>query len=351
MLDALRLVRAHDNWVLQFWFFGLGACVGSFLNVCIFRLPAGKSIVTPGSHCACGRPIPWYNNIPIFTWFILRGKAACCGRKFSFRYPLIEAITAGTFLWLWTVLPPRLAVPGMVFFSLLLMGAMIDVDHMILPDATTIGGMFAGVLLSCLLPQLHGLKPTGFPFADMLQGGIMAVIGIMAGTTVIFWIRELGELVLKREAMGYGDILLMGCIGAFCGWQGAVFSIFGGAVAGLIFMMPMMIYARLTGRTPAAEVATLPTEPPAAKAMESEGAPPAAREAAVPPAPIDGTPVGDDSVEAAPSPAVFGVEIPFGPWLALGGFLYYAVPWLRWFVDNYFANLRTTIFDPASLFN
>jgi len=86
--------------------FGLGACVGSFLNVCIYRIPAGQSVVTPRSHCACGAPIAWYDNLPIFSWFILRGHARCCGRPFSFRYPCIEVLTALVFTACWCSFPP-----------------------------------------------------------------------------------------------------------------------------------------------------------------------------------------------------------------------------------------------------
>jgi len=327
-------MRIEHPWVLHFWFFGLGACVGSFLNVCILRIPAGLSIVTPGSHCICGKPIRWFDNIPIFSWFILRGRARCCGQKFSIRYSLVEAVTAGVFVYLAAVLPLSVALPGMIFFSLLLMGALIDIDHMILPDITTVGGMFVGVILSCLIPQLHGLQPTGFALADMLRGGGMAVIGVAAGTTIIFWTRELGELALKREAMGYGDILLMGCIGAFCGWQGAIFAVIGGAFIGLIFLVPMMLWARMTGKTPAAS---------AAPANESAVAKPA--NTSIPTASGAKSTEGE-GIEAAPSAVGFGVEVPFGHWLALGAFLYFAIPSLHQWFNDYLSNMVAMVRNP-----
>ena len=96
-------------------FFGMGAIVGSFLNVCIYRIPEGLSVVSPGSRCgACGAPIKWYHNIPILTWFILRGRAACCGAKFSIRYAAVEFLTGCCFLWAWLGLDPVSAICGML---------------------------------------------------------------------------------------------------------------------------------------------------------------------------------------------------------------------------------------------
>ncbi|MGA2052854.1 MAG: prepilin peptidase [Opitutales bacterium] len=318
MLDLYHFVRATHGWIFQLWACGMGACVGSFLNVCVLRLPAGQSIVRPGSHCACGQPIRFYDNIPILSWFILGGKARCCGRRFSFRYPLVEAVTAGAFLWLWSRQPAPVALAGMVFFSLLFLGALIDLDHMTLPDVSTVGGMLVGVVLSCVWPQIQvrDFVPSGFWLGDALHGWTLAVIGILVGTGVVFWLRELGELILKKEAMGYGDILLMGCIGAFCGWQGALFAIFGGAVLGSLVILPWMIGAWMFRKPGGKTRAPFPmnsTAGPEAKEPEAGGTP------------------------------AFGVAIPFGPWLALAGFLYYA--WLWPWVNAYFDKLRIIVFE------
>ena len=327
MRDYLHFLQTNFPWLLRFTAFYMGACVGSFLNVCILRIPANKSIVTPRSHCVCGKPIAWYDNLPILSWFILRGRARCCGQKFSFRYPLIEAVTAFTFLWLWVTLPPASAVAGMVFFSILLMGGMIDLDTMLLPDITTVGGMFVGLILSSVFPQIQHVPPTPeLWLGASLHGGVISMIGVIVGTGVVFWIRELGELFFKKEAMGYGDVLLMGCLGAFCGWQGAVFSLFGGACIGCCVILPWMAFA-WAFRKPAEETSppTMP-EPAVAAPVTAEGAPP-----------DPAAPIGHDT------PA-FGVAIPFGPWLALGGFLYYAVPILHSGVDRYFDLLRALAF-------
>ncbi len=316
--EFLYFLRDQHPVAMKVWFFGFGACVGSFLNVCILRIPAGRSIVTPRSTCVCGKPIAWYDNLPILSWYLLGGKARCCGAKFSMRYTILETVTAGAYLWLWMVFAPHMmtyAFGGMIFFALLLLGAMIDLDHMVLPDISTIGGMFIGVVLSCIWPIMQNVAPSGEPWIiQAVHAGTLSAIGAIVGSGVVFWIRELGEIVFKKEAMGYGDILLMGCIGAFCGWQGALFAIFGGAVLGLIVVLPWMAFAwafRKPGTEPATPTAPVPAAVAAAKA-------------------------GDETTpDGHPTPGI-GVEIPFGPWLALAGFLYYAWPFLHNGISRYF---------------
>ena len=259
MRDYLHFLQEQFPELLKFMAFYMGACTGSFLNVCILRIPLGKSVVTPRSHCSCGKLIAWYDNIPILSWFILRGKARCCGTPFSFRYPLIEATTACAFLWLWIALPPSSAVAGMVFFSLLMLGAMIDLDHLVLPDLSTIGGLVAGVAFSALWPQIHGLPGGDWHWAIAKQGIYLALGGAVIGAGIVYWIGEIGCYVLRRPAMGYGDMLLMGCVGAFGGWRGTIVSMFGGACLGVIGVILTKIAA---STKPAQVIAETPTEPP-----------------------------------------------------------------------------------------
>ena len=155
------------------WFFPtviavLGAMIGSFLNVIIYRVPAEKSIVTPGSQCACGAPIKWHDNIPVLSWFLLRGKARCCGRSYSFRYAFIEALTAALFLSCWLLFPPAKALCGLLLISCLICATFIDLDYMIIPDTFTIGLGVVGVTLSVFVPALHGQTGGGF-MVDALQ--------------------------------------------------------------------------------------------------------------------------------------------------------------------------------------
>ena len=286
------------------WFFptaaaAFGAMVGSFLNVCIYRIPAEQSIVTPGSHCACGKPIAWYDNIPVLSWFILRGKARCCGRPYSFRYAFVELLTAALFLACWLLFPPAKAACGMVFVSVLIAATFIDLDHMIIPDVFTIGAGLVGVLLSFLVPALHDYHGNIY-VVDSLRSGTAALQGLLVGSGLVLWIALLAEMALKKEAMGFGDVKFVGMIGAFCGWQGAVFSVFGGAVVGTVWFVIALLWQKLSGK-------------PAAIAPPSE------------------TPEG----EAAP--LGFGMHVPFGPMLAIAGLLYFLI-FHRW-VAGYFASL------------
>jgi len=200
------------------WFFPtaaflFGAIVGSFLNVCIHRIPTGQSIVRPGSHCACGAPIAWYDNIPILSWLLLRGRARCCGRPFSVRYPAVELLTALLFLACWRLFPPAKAVCGMVLVSALICGTFTDLDHMIIPDAFTVGLGVVGVVLSFIVPALHG-ENSGLFVVDSARSGVASLQGLFVGSGLVLWIALVAEAVLKKEAMGFGDVKLVGAIGA-----------------------------------------------------------------------------------------------------------------------------------------
>lgn len=305
MVVEMNLAEINETFplIFQVFFFCFGACVGSFLNVCIFRIPAGKSIVSPPSHCACGKPIAWYDNIPILAWFLLRGRARCCGSKISFRYPLVEALTAFVFLGMWCLLPIVPALVGMFFASLMVFCAFVDIDTMTLPDFATVGGTVLGFLISILLPGLHGIDVGGAPyFVSMVASAVSSVVGIAVGSGIVYWIRLLGECVFGREAMGEGDVILAGCIGAFCGWQGAVFAIFGGSVIGAVLLLPVLAIAKVFG--------------PKKTGKKRKG--------------VDAENEGDSMV------------IPFGPWLALGAVLYYV--FLSDFIDAYFSNFSLAIF-------
>ena len=286
------------------WFFPLlstvlGACVGSFLNVCIYRIPKGESIVRPGSHCGCGQPIAWHDNIPVLSWLILRGRARCCGRAFSFRYPAVELLTAALFLACWLEFPPGKAVAGMVLCSIALCALFIDLDHMIIPDAFTIGGAAAGILLSLLLPALHGQAGDYFLIAS-IRSGREALFGLFIGSALVLWIALFAEALLKREAMGFGDVKYLGAIGTFVGWKGAVFGMFGGAVLGCAWFLLAYLWKKAAGRN---APAALPAETP----------------------------------EGQPAELGFGVHVPFGPMLGVAALIYFFR--LHPEVDEYFGRL------------
>lgn len=288
-------------WYFPMVAFVFGACIGSFLNVCIYRIPAGKSIVKPGSHCACGKPIAWYDNIPIISWFVLRGKARCCGAPFSFRYPFVEMLTGGLFLGCWFVAPtPLVALCWMVFASLMVCATFIDLDTFTIPDRFSIGGLIVGILLSILVPAMH-TTGHGFLFGSFVAM-IKAIEGAFIGTALVYWIMVLAEIILKRPAMGEGDVKLMGAIGAFCGWQGAVFALFGGAILGTIAIFSWTVTQLILGKgLPFKHQDKAPEAAAADDAKKTD----------------EDAPDGEDNDDDVPAGA-----IPFGPSLACGAMAY-----------------------------
>src|SRR6185295_4069398 len=149
----------------HFWslvFFTFGCLVGSFLNVCIHRMPRGISVISPPSHCPhCGYSIPWYLNIPLFTWLYLRGKCANCRAPISSRYFWVELLTGGAFLGCWLFAGRQSAGLALVYCVILagfIVATFIDLEHYIIPDEITIGGMIAGVVISFAVPELHDAK-------------------------------------------------------------------------------------------------------------------------------------------------------------------------------------------------
>ncbi len=199
--------------------FWVGACMGSFFNVLIHRLPREESIVRPGSRCpACGRPIRAWENIPLLSFALLGGRCAGCRGKISWRYPAVEALTgAGYALIAVADGPGAVMARDLVFFSLLVPITFIDVDHRIIPDALSLGGLAAGLLLS-LLP--------GGDWKASLAGGALGG-GVLYGTAFAY------EKATGREGMGGGDIKLIAMVGAFLGWRGALLTIFLGSVLGV----------------------------------------------------------------------------------------------------------------------
>ena len=350
MFEYISDIDGLVPWFFPVVAFVFGACWGSFLNVVIYRVPAGKSVVHPGSHCACGQPIAWYDNIPILSWCLLRGKARCCGRHFSFRYPFVELLTATLFVTAWLLLSPQQAVAGFVFIGLMIAGTFIDLDTMTLPDQITVGGCIVGVLLSFFLPELHGYGGDGPFLLRAMRSGIMGMVGAAVGSGVILWIALSAEAVLRKEAMGFGDVVLMGCVGAFCGWKGALFAIFGGALLGTVIVIPMMIVQKLFGLSlpgPGKVVKAGSEGVSAALNKEEAEAREKAKQKDASGAKDETSAKASASDEVEEQPQLgMGVAIPFGPWLALGGVIYYL--FMRAPTDAYLETLRQVIFAPFS---
>lgn len=243
-METLRFIEDEFPMLMPCFAFVMGAIVGSFLNVCIYRIPAKKSIVTPGSTCSCGKPIAWYDNIPILSWFVLRGKARCCAAPYSFRYPFVEALTGMLFLSAWLAQSPLKALCLMFFSAMLVCASFIDFDHMEIPDRFSIGLAVTGFAISVFIPELHDIERSDYAFASV-NAALQSALGILIGSGTILWVALLAEAVLRKEAMGFGDVKLLGGIGAFLGWQGALFSIFGGALLGCIGLSIWAIVKKL----------------------------------------------------------------------------------------------------------
>jgi leader peptidase (prepilin peptidase)/N-methyltransferase len=198
-----------------------GLLVGSFLNVCIHRVPLKQSIVLPGSRCPrCGHALAWYENVPLLSYAVLRGRCHACAAPISIRYPIVEALTGALFLWHWWVFgPSALLVVRLAFACALFVLFAIDLDHQILPDVITLPGIVAGFVCSWFLPP----------------GPILSLAGIVAGGGILWLIAEVWFRVRKVEAMGFGDVKMLAMVGAFLGVKlvGLVFvlsSILGGII-------------------------------------------------------------------------------------------------------------------------
>jgi leader peptidase (prepilin peptidase)/N-methyltransferase len=220
-----------DTGFLQIIFFVLGALIGSFLNVVVYRIPRDKSIVHPRSSCpACGSPIRFYDNIPFFSYIVLRGRCRNCGQRISIRYFAVEMITAIVFAACFHVFGFSVDLPvALVFVCLLIVISFIDLDFMTIPDIMSLGGLFLGVVFSLFRPY--------FSFFDSL-------LGVLVGGGILFVIAKSYEFLRKKEGMGGGDIKLLGMIGAFWGVKGVVFSLVTGSLIGTIVGVPLVLIKR-----------------------------------------------------------------------------------------------------------
>ena len=250
--------------ILAFFSFWLGACIASFLNVVIWRAPRGESIVSPPSHCPkCNSPIKWYQNIPILSWLALRGKCANCKAPISPRYICVELLGGllflAAFLWLWLpTVPLWFAVTHVVvmwiWIALMIAGAFIDFDHQLLPDFTTVGGMILGVAESLVSTCFNFVYGDGVQASTWLKFTPLfwSLAGLVFGFGLLWLVRWLGSKAFKREAMGMGDVFLMGAVGALFGPVAVLVTLILSSVFGSIVGIVLILLSKtkLGGFTP-----------------------------------------------------------------------------------------------------
>ena len=216
---------------LMIFVFVFGLCVGSFLNVCIHRIPESKSIVSPGSMCPrCGQTIRFYDNIPLLSYLLLRGRCRNCRTSISIRYPLVELLSgalAVSVVLKYGLTPEAAAVYG--FIAVLTVITFIDIDHRIIPDVISLPGIAAFFLAARLVPSVT--------WKDSL-------IGILAGGGSLLLVAWIYHLVTRKEGMGGGDIKLLAMIGAMVGWKGVLFTIFVSSATGTVIGLIVMLVQR-----------------------------------------------------------------------------------------------------------
>jgi leader peptidase (prepilin peptidase)/N-methyltransferase len=221
--------------------FLVGACVGSFINVCVYRIPLDRSVVSPGSHCAaCGAPIPWYNNIPIVSWIVLKGRSACCGTRIDFRYCLVEACTAFLFLALWLKFgqtDPIAAVIYAVMVSGLTIACLIDLDHYIIPDRFSLGGCIAGFIACAIHPSLMGVTSPLSAFSWSLASA-------MVGALTLLGVAWLGTVLFKKEAMGMGDVKFLAGMCSFLGMMSITWILPLSSLIGSVLGLTLIFWQR-----------------------------------------------------------------------------------------------------------
>jgi leader peptidase (prepilin peptidase)/N-methyltransferase len=208
------------NVLVAVFLAAVGLAIGSFLNVCIYRLPRHESLSFPASHCtSCQRPLDWFENIPVIGWLALRGRCRTCGDAISSMYPIVEAITAAVFVTGYAIygLTPLLAVRLLFACAMIVLFA-IDLQHRILPNAITLPGVIAGLLFSLLLPP----------------GWLSSLVGVLVGGGILYVIGEAYYRWRGVEGLGMGDVKMLAMIGAFLGWQLTLLTLVMASLAGSI---------------------------------------------------------------------------------------------------------------------
>ncbi len=218
-----------NYYFAEILFFSFGICIGSFLNVCIYRLPASKSITNPRrSICPfCKETIPFYDNIPVLSYIWLRGRCRHCNTVIPLRYPIVELLSAVMALFVCMKFGP--CFEGLIYFTfiaLLIIITFIDLDHKIIPDIITLPGIPLFLFLSLGIPSISLID---------------SLLGILTGGGSLFTVAIIYNLLTKKDGMGGGDIKLLAMIGALIGWQGVLFTIFVSSALGSTIGIALML--------------------------------------------------------------------------------------------------------------
>lgn len=234
-----ELLNSFDAWTGAA-VFGFGLIIGSFLNVCIYRMPREESVVNPGSHCtACGKAVAWHDNIPLLSWLLLGAKCRYCKEKISPRYIAVEFLCGILWLGLWKVygISPMFGA-GVVLLSILLAVTLIDFETGLIPDKLSYPGIVLGLVISTLAPEIHGQSTP-------LQGLAASGLGVLAGGGILYLTAVIGDFIFKKDTMGGGDVKLLAMIGAFLGVKKAVFVFFLAPLPAL----PLALYSKYIKKT------------------------------------------------------------------------------------------------------
>ncbi len=233
----------------------LGLVIGSFLNVCIYRIPLGKSIVYPGSSCPhCGISIRFFDNIPILSFLLLQGKCRACGKSISLQYPLVELLSGAAFyccarVWLFTT--PTYV--NSLFLAIIIILIFTDYNHRLLPNRLTLPGILVGILLSPLqTPEVYSdllswetIALLGLAHSTIAQAWVGSILGTIIGGGPLYLVALAYATIRRRQGLGMGDVKMMAMVGAFIGWRLVLLTLFVGSLLGLLVGILLILFRKM----------------------------------------------------------------------------------------------------------
>jgi leader peptidase (prepilin peptidase)/N-methyltransferase len=252
-IELLQLLEAGEfGFIFSGWVFVLGLLVGSFLNVVIYRVPLGRSIVLPPSACTtCNTPLHWSQNLPVLSYLALGGRCRFCGSSYSIRYAALELLTGLFFLYCQV----KFGFFSLMFFKVTILFCFclvvffIDLDHWIIPDGVNLAGTLVGLAFSFVLPFPNG-EIMFFDYGEPASSFLWSLAGSVLGVAFFWSIQVVGLVVVKQEAMGGGDVKFAALMGAFLGPLVAFWAFLASFFLGAIFAIPLLLFRRGGGKDP-----------------------------------------------------------------------------------------------------